>query len=261
MDYLFKQEEDFNMGGGNIPKTRRKTRRSLSLEKYREGAINFRMILRNNIIITATTGMTLLFILPLLAKTLYSYLWIYAHDNINIGGIFGIEVLGDVFLGGLEDVIGDPGEAVGGLVQAIVGSIIYQLLGTLILELRWIETYMRRIIRFMYLSILATMIIFLFMYFILSLIMNHKVKLKGIILSSMVGSVIAFGIAFFWIPNDPIIMEMLRELVLSFNKGDPFKEVPLLVIDILYAFWIGFVILVVLNLIITTLVEYALRDF
>lgn len=241
--------------------TRRKQKRTFSLEKYKEKAMNFRMILRNNIIITATAGMTIILLLPVLAKTLYSYLWIYAHDNIDVGGIFSVEVLGDVFLGGLEDVMGDPGEAIGGLVQAIVGSIIYKVIGTLILEIRWLETYMRRIIRFIYLSILTTMIIFLVIYFVLSLIMNHKVKFKGIIIASIFGSITAFGIAFFWIPNDPQIIELIRNLILSFNEGDPFREAPLLVIDIIYAFWIGFVILIVLNLILTTLVEYALRDF
>jgi len=243
-------------------KSRRKKIRNF-YSKAREEALSFRGILSRNIIITAITGITIVFMLPFLAETLYSQLWIYAHDNIDIGGLFAVEVFEDYFgLGGGDDSPTiDLGGGVGGLFEAIIGQLVFSIVGSIIVEFRWMETYLRRVIRFVYLSIMMTMIIFLALYLVFSLIMQYKVKFKAVVISWIFGSITAFAIAFFWIPNDTQILEMLVGVFETAQSGDPLRDIPLIVFDILYAFWIGFAILIAINLLLTTALEYTLKEF
>lgn len=208
---------------------------------------SFRDVLRDNIIITSASFFFLILLLPYLARYVFINLWTYSHDNI-------------VVHVNTEDIMifGEPENLVEALIQAVVTVIISYFL----LEFRWVVTYVARIVRFTYLSILSTMITFLVIYFVLSIIIQNKVKFRVVIISTIISLFSSFGLTYILIPNNNELFDLLVEIGISLIESpEILNDLPTMILDIIYTFYWGFVILILMNLILSTAIEYALNKW
>jgi len=213
----------------------------------------FRGVLRNNLLIAVVVGVMIVYLLPLFAQTFGRFLWIYSHDNIRIPPTFfqGIfDVGAGITPGGL------------GILEGFITIIIQSVLGIVFGELKWIATWIGRIARFAYLTILSLLVIYLVMFLILSFILQNKIRSTAILISWIISSLTALGIAFFLIPNNDQLLQLFRNYSEQIEQTEELlREIPLILIDVVYNFYIGFLILIPLHFGLTMGTQYLLRNF
>jgi hypothetical protein len=236
-------------------------------EMIKTEAISFRTILIRNIVISVCSAVVIMLMLPILARYVYVELWAYSYDNIEIDyqNIWNaiVEQIPVTDTGDVSDLGDLIGGAIQSVITAIVWAVVSQITFTLLVQISWGLTFVGRVIRFTYLSVLLTMAIFLAFFWILSLIMMNKIKMKVTLFSIVISGIISFGVTYFLIPANNEIMNIFIDLTLGAiqNPEEVLTDIPTLALDIIYAFYQGFLWLGGINLVLVTLVQTTMRKW
>lgn len=216
---------------------------------FSKEAQDFRVIFIRNIMITITAGFFLILLLPYLARYVYTELWIYAHENV-------------VVHVNLEEIYAREDQHGLTIFEGIIKGIVSSLVGRFLGEVRWLLSYVARVVRFAYLVILTTMAFYLLLFFILSLIMQNKVKIRAVFISIVLSCFSSFAIAYFLVPNNQEMMIMFVDVIKQLLASpDIMDDLPMLIMDIIYTFYFGFLIMVLVNLFLASGVEYILNKW
>lgn len=215
----------------------------------KEEGKKIRLILRDNIIIASISGTILLFLLPILAQTMFIELWTYSNDNIIVR--FTPFEAGEV---GTFDPFSSFGET-------LAKALLEVVLNTLFAELRYIYALTFRMARFAYLVLTISLFIYLIISFITSLIMQYRIKFRFVLLSCMISFFISFGLAFILIPNDKQLITAILEGINDLqDSANILTDLPRFATDLVYSFYIGFAIIITINLILITVFESLFRN-
>lgn len=203
-------------------------------------AISFKAILRNNLIITTTAIIMLGVILPYVLEQFAPKLWEYVVNNITIESVEDTTSGGDPLM-----------EAIGGLIGSISAAA---------------QLFVIRGFRFLYLLVISIMLLYLLIYFILSLIMNNKVGGKAILVSVVISSLIAFGITYIIMINSKEVMVLLvdyvenMENVAEYYQFENTTAIIDFAVDLFYGIYYGFALLFIFNFIVVSIFQNLLKN-
>ncbi len=233
-------------------------RRRSTIQIVREEGLRIRSLFSRNIIILVITVVLLFFSLPFIAKFIFAELYTYAYDNIDVTGVRLEDIVGEVDIGTL--VFG--GTFFEQLLQILVTLVVFTILG----DAYWYGTFVVRVSRFAFLSIMGFVFIFLVAFFIVSILIHlpykEKVKFRNLLISTFFASTISLGIAFFFIISNEQIISAIGGIAQTLiNSQELLFDIPLLAVDLIYNFWLGIFILAIIHIILITSFQYIFRNF
>ncbi len=191
-----------------------------------------------------------------LAPTLFADLWMYAHDNIDVNAIDISTITG---VGAVDIGTIDVGF---GIFESVVKQLTVGILFLVFRDAQWVAIWVMRVARFAFLTIMLTTIMYLVIFWIIAQILHSKLRFTAVLISTLFSSAVSFLIVFFFIPNNQQLIEFLAFRVEEFfTSTEPVLDIPLFAIDMLYAFYNSFLIMIVVHLFTTSIITYYFRNY
>ncbi len=229
-----------------------KERLKIDKEAFKKSVESLRGIFAKNIVITVCSVVFLLALIPFILDWMFDNIFPYTFTNIDQSFVAENET-GEYT--GSDPIVG---------FAWMIWKSLYSSNDTMTPEIRYGFILTLRLIRFLYIVILTLVIIYLVLFFILSMIMQNKLKFKAVVVSCLVGAMISLSVAFFVIPNEGMIFQLfidtIQNMIITALNGQAY-DIPGILLNVLIAFYMGFFITFAVQLISTTILQYLMREW
>ena len=175
-----------------------KEKLSIDKEALKPKIRSFRSILSINILISICSAVLIIAMLPIILQWMFENIFPYTYTNIDQSLVLWNET-GEYK--GSDPMVKFAWDLWSSIMSPDKNPDAMPII-------RYSFIVILRLIRFLYIVILTLVMLYLILYSILSIIMRYELRMKAIVISCLISSMISLTIAFFLIPNESVVFEL-----------------------------------------------------